>query len=175
MKPCIETSLKETAPMIIWTNALGKAPIIAIAQQFGYNLTGEYLWAKRTDQLKENSTKNEVLLRVYETALILQKNSIQNNHNQLLKSNEKSIQWSVISGYHEENENKHEHPCHKPFIALEPLIRQWSQPNDLILDPFCGSGGILLAALKIGDRKIKGIEKLDYWVQKANQAIDETK
>ena len=34
--------------IIIWTNTLGKQPIVAVCKELGYNLCGEYLWAKRT-------------------------------------------------------------------------------------------------------------------------------
>ena len=34
--------------IIIWTNTLGKQPIVAVCRELGYHLCGEYLWAKRT-------------------------------------------------------------------------------------------------------------------------------
>jgi DNA modification methylase len=37
------------------------------------------------------------------------------------------------------------HPCEKPIILLERLIEMTSEPNDLILDPFAGSGSLGLA------------------------------
>ena len=36
------------ADIIIWTNTLGKQPIVAVCKELGYNFCGEYLWAKRT-------------------------------------------------------------------------------------------------------------------------------
>lgn len=38
------------------------------------------------------------------------------------------------------------HPTQKPVEALAPLVRAFSQPGDLVLDPFCGSGSTLVAA-----------------------------
>ncbi len=38
------------------------------------------------------------------------------------------------------------HPTQKPLCVLTPLIQSFSRPGDLVLDPFCGSGSILLAA-----------------------------
>jgi site-specific DNA-methyltransferase (adenine-specific) len=49
------------------------------------------------------------------------------------------------------------HPTQKPVTALKPLIETFTQKNELILDPFCGSGSTLLAA-KILDRRYLGIE-----------------
>jgi DNA modification methylase len=49
------------------------------------------------------------------------------------------------------------HPTQKPIVALKPLIEAFTQKQDLVLDPFCGSGSTLLAA-KILNRHYLGIE-----------------
>jgi DNA modification methylase len=49
------------------------------------------------------------------------------------------------------------HPTQKPLCILTPLIRRFSHPGDLVLDPFCGSGSTLLAA-KLQGRRFLGIE-----------------
>ena len=49
------------------------------------------------------------------------------------------------------------HPTQKPLGILTPLIRSFSQPHDVVLDPFCGSGSTLLAA-KLAGRRFLGIE-----------------
>jgi DNA modification methylase len=49
------------------------------------------------------------------------------------------------------------HPTQKPVTALKPLIEALTQPEDVVLDPFCGSGSTLLAA-KILNRRYLGIE-----------------
>ncbi|MBS1801240.1 MAG: DNA methylase [Acidobacteria bacterium] len=49
------------------------------------------------------------------------------------------------------------HPTQKPVTALKPLIEAFTQKQDLVLDPFCGSGSTLLAA-KILNRRYLGIE-----------------
>lgn len=38
------------------------------------------------------------------------------------------------------------HPTQKPVTALKPLIEALTQPEDIVLDPFCGSGSTLIAA-----------------------------
>lgn len=52
--------------------------------------------------------------------------------------------------------NRH-HPTQKPLRPLESLIKAFSKPGDLVLDPFCGSGSSLVAA-KRGGRDFLGIE-----------------
>ena len=49
------------------------------------------------------------------------------------------------------------HPCAKPLLAWRWLLEKVSEPNDLILDPFMGSGTTLRAAKDLGRRAI-GIE-----------------
>jgi DNA modification methylase len=49
------------------------------------------------------------------------------------------------------------HPTQKPLCVLTPLIQSFSRPGEVVLDPFCGSGSILLAA-KLHGRRFIGIE-----------------
>jgi site-specific DNA-methyltransferase (adenine-specific) len=49
------------------------------------------------------------------------------------------------------------HPCQMPEALLERVIRSTSNPGDLVLDPFAGSGTTLVAAKRLG-RKYLGIE-----------------
>lgn len=52
--------------------------------------------------------------------------------------------------------NKH-HPTQKSVKVLRPLIEAFTQPDDLVLDPFAGSGSTCVAAQRAGRRAI-GIE-----------------
>jgi DNA modification methylase len=49
------------------------------------------------------------------------------------------------------------HPTQKPLCILTPLVRSFSRPDDVVLDPFCGSGSTLLAA-KLERRNFIGME-----------------
>ena len=49
------------------------------------------------------------------------------------------------------------HPTEKPLSALTPLIRAFSRESDVVLDPLCGSGSALVAALGLR-RNYIGIE-----------------
>jgi site-specific DNA-methyltransferase (adenine-specific) len=49
------------------------------------------------------------------------------------------------------------HPTQKPVTALIPLLRSFTLPGDLVLDPFAGSGSTCAAAILTG-RKFIGIE-----------------
>lgn len=46
------------------------------------------------------------------------------------------------------------HPTQKPVMAMLPLILSFSQINDIVLDPFAGSGTTAVAAVTLGRRYI---------------------
>ncbi len=46
--------------------------------------------------------------------------------------------------------NMHTYWSKKPHDAIREYIKHYTQPGDLVLDPFCGSGGTALAALMEG-------------------------
>jgi DNA modification methylase len=131
--------------LIIWTNFLGKEPIRSVALGLGYLECGEFVWAKRSSPREGN----EQLLRVYETALVFQKEPAPP-----LQPGDPPRVFCVDAGYDDDGEARTwgNHPNHKPFSVLDPLVRQWSRPGQLILDPFAGSGSIPAAALRLQRR-----------------------
>ena len=62
------------------------------------------------------------------------------------------------------------HPCEKPIDLISELILASSNPNDLILDPFAGSGSTLVAAKQLGRRYI-GIEIEPKYVAICNERL----
>ena len=59
------------------------------------------------------------------------------------------LDWSYTGNSH--------HPTEKPLSVLKPLIRSFSKPSAIVLDPFCGLGSTLLAAQN-NNRAFVGIE-----------------
>lgn len=49
------------------------------------------------------------------------------------------------------------HPCPKPLSLMRELIEQFTDPDDVVLDPFCGSGSTGVACVQLGRRFI-GVE-----------------
>jgi site-specific DNA-methyltransferase (adenine-specific) len=50
-----------------------------------------------------------------------------------------------------------DHPCQMPEAVLERIVRVSSDPGDLVLDPFAGSGTTLAVAKRLG-RRYLGVE-----------------
>jgi site-specific DNA-methyltransferase (adenine-specific) len=187
------------APMVVWTNQLGKQPILATAADLGWSrLEGEFTWAKRTTPRAVN--QSEQLLRVYETALVLTRprprpvpagmtiGIADGGREDCSAEDERSpLPWAVVTDYHDnapvqaprprdplpslttQAQAPHTHPHHKPFLALEPLLRAWVPRGGVVLDPFAGSGAIPAAAARLG-RHAAGIELRGEWLAGANRA-----
>jgi DNA modification methylase len=62
------------------------------------------------------------------------------------------------------------HPTEKAVSVLQPLIRSFSLPGDLVLDPFSGSGSTLVAAALSG-RNSMGIELETKYVELARRRL----
>ncbi len=158
--------LKPGAPLVLWTNFLGKEPILEVARANGYrHLAGEFTWAKRTTP----AVGNEQLLRVYEVALVLTARPTPS-----LPASAMPTVWAVVSGYDDEGEANRwgAHPHHKPFGVLEPLIRTYLPPGGLLLEPFAGSGSIPAAAIRLG-RRVACLEKVSEWAALTSRRIAE--
>ena len=56
------------------------------------------------------------------------------------------------------------HPSQKPELMMERIILSSSNENDIILEPFAGSGPVCVAAKKT-NRKYIGIEKDKKWCE----------
>ena len=151
--------------LVVWTNFLGKEPIRAVARGLGYLEAGEFVWAKKAAQREGN----EQILRVYETALVFRKQALEP-----LRPGDPPRTWCVAAGYDDDGQAGRwgNHPNHKPFAVLEPLLRQWSAPGDLVLDPFAGSGSIPAAALRL-QRRAACSEIAPDWAERVRRRLAE--
>lgn len=64
-----------------------------------------------------------------------------------------------------------EHPCQLPIHLLERIILMGTEENDIILDPFIGTGTTALAAKRLG-RNFIGFEKDEKYCEIANKKIN---
>lgn len=73
-----------------------------------------------------------------------------------------SLQW----GGEARNGEPHLHPTQKPVALMRWLLRQFTQPGDLILDPYMGSGPVAKACAE-EERRYLGIEIRQEYVEAA--------
>lgn len=72
------------------------------------------------------------------------------------------------------NAEERQHPTQKPMWLMEALVKDFTDPGDLILDPFAGSGSTLVAAIRNGRRAI-GFEKDEKYHAIATKRLGYTK
>lgn len=65
------------------------------------------------------------------------------------------ILWSGFTA--KEKDQPRQHPTQKPLALMKAIVQKSTCPDDIILDPFAGSGTTLVAAKQLG-RKYIGIE-----------------
>jgi len=89
---------------------------------------------------------------------------------------------NILSNYQQEPDNIFKiqaqkkdsglHPTQKPLALMELLIELTTSKDQVVLDPFCGSGTTLVAAMKLG-RKYIGIEKESIYYNAAKERLEQ--
>lgn len=64
------------------------------------------------------------------------------------------------------------HPCQYPIELIERCVLALTNENDWVLDPYCGVGSALIAAL-IHNRKAAGVDKEQEYIAIAKQRIED--
>jgi len=79
--------------------------------------------------------------------------------------------YTVIQqGFIKQSREKRCHPTQKPLLLIEKIIKDYSGKNNIVLDPFLGSGTTAVAAEKLNRRWI-GIEINSEYCEIAKQRI----
>ncbi|KJD44001.1 MULTISPECIES: DNA-methyltransferase [Paenibacillus] len=71
--------------------------------------------------------------------------------------------WIIPNVKHNHPE-KTNHECQFPLDLIRPIIKALSHPNNLVLDPFMGSGTVAVAATQL-NRKYIGFELLESYIK----------
>jgi DNA modification methylase len=75
------------------------------------------------------------------------------------------LHWSQMTGVYDDRVILADgHQYRKPLSLIERLVRIYTNPGDLVLDPFCGEGTILRACQNLGRNAI-GIDVDPNWVE----------
>lgn len=112
--------------------------------------------------VKNNATPNKYYMQQMEFILMLRKGGAKNINNMGTKN---ALHFNNIIG-------TKVHPTEKPVDMLEVLVGNSSKENDIVLDPFMGSGTTGLACKKL-NRNFIGIELDKEYFGIAEQRINE--
>jgi DNA modification methylase len=166
---------------------LGRKPYIPLhafiaeqAIELGFLMRGEIIWNKAASASASTawgswkSASNPILRDVHEYILVFCKQSFKRpnpakrlstiTRDEFLEYN-KSV-WDISA----ESARKVGHPAPFPAELARRLIQLYTFENEIVLDPFMGSGQTAIAAVKSG-RHYVGYEVEEKYVALANQRI----
>lgn len=140
--PRIFNLLKDGGHAYIFTNALNLKEMLDVSTSVGFKMHNLLVWEKN------NCTPSQFYMKNCEYILFLRKGRAKWINN---IGNSKTVhQFNNIIG------NK-VHPCEKPVDLLKFYIENSTATEDLVLDPFMGSGSTGVACLNT-NRNFIGIE-----------------
>ena len=145
--------------LCIWNDFRRISDIQIVCDKYGFELADMLTWAKTNAPL----TFPIGLIKSCEYCLIFYKKSKDKNYQKYLsKSLLRNYLLKPITPTRERIEGGY-HPTVKSRAVLYPLIEKYSREGDIVLDPFSGSGSIIVSAIEL-NRKSIGIEKeKDYY------------
>lgn len=126
--------LKERSHCYIFTNVLNLAEMLSEAQKAGFKLHNLLVWEKN------NCTPSQYYMKNCEYVLFLRKGKAKWIND--IGGSKTAHQFDNIIG------NK-THPCEKPVNLLKFYIANSSNENDVVFDPFVGTGSTIVAAKEL--------------------------
>ncbi len=190
----LENSFKETYRVLVNGGRacinvanLGRKPYIPLSDyisqimlEIGFNMRGEIIWNKSASASPSTawgswqSAANPILRDVHEYILVFSKGDYKrekgNKENTISK--EQFMEWTKsIWTMNAESARRIGHPAPFPEELPNRLIQLYSFTNDVILDPFMGSGTTAISALK-ANRNYVGYENNKEYVGLANRRIE---
>ena len=166
---------------------LGRRPYIPLngliareLTEMGFRMRGEIIWDKggsastSTAWGSWQSATNPILRDTHEYVLVFSKGSFKRGKvdgRESTISKEEFLEFTKsVWGLLSESAKKVGHPAPFPVELPYRLIQLYTFSNEIVLDPFMGSGQTALAALKAG-RHFVGYEVNDEYVQLARDRI----
>ena len=160
------------------------AMVIEIMLDLGFLMRGEIIWDKSTSAGGScawgswMSASNPVLRDYHEYILVFSKESYSKNKAQDKRDTierDEFIQWTKsIWTFPAVNAKKIGHPAPFPIELPHRLINLYSYENDIVLDPFCGSGTTCIAAIQ-NNRNYIGYDINEKYIELAEKRINNHK
>jgi len=163
------------------------ADICVLCRRLGFDNLNPIIWHKISNAVFEANTSSKFLGKPYEPNAIV-KNDIefilmQRKPGGYRQPTEEQRRLSMIpkDAFNEwfrqiwtlTGASTREHPAPFPLELATRLVRMFSFHGDTVLDPFCGSGSTMLAAMK-SERNSLGVEiDPDYCRMAARRILDE--
>lgn len=168
---------------------LGRKPYIPLSDyiskmmiDIGFNMRGEIIWNKAASASPSTawgswlSASNPVLRDIHEYILIFSKGDYSRAGSKNKKENsiskENFMDWTKsVWTMNAESAKKIGHPAPFPVELPHRLIELYSFKEDIVLDPFMGSGTTAIAAIK-DERHYVGYDISQEYIDLANRRIE---
>lgn len=160
--------LKNRGTLIIFMAVIKVADVIKMAEEAGFYYKTTGVWHK-TNPMPRNMKIQFV--NSTECWIYFVNNGTSGTFHNHDKVCHDFIESSVCP-LSEKKEGKH--PTQKPLSIMRYLIETLTNPNDVVLDPFMGSGSTCVAAKQTG-RRFLGIELNEEYYNIAKARIEKTK
>ncbi|MFI4910639.1 MAG: DNA-methyltransferase [Sedimentisphaeraceae bacterium JB056] len=147
---------------IIWHYTFGQQT----KAKFARSHTHIFYFTKDTD----NFTFNDNAVRVPSDRQLIYNDKRANNAGKL--PDDTWNEFSRVCGTFKEREGWH--PCQMPEVLLARIIASSSNPGDIVVDPFMGSGTTAATALKLG-RKYFGTDISENYVENIGKRLEKIK
>lgn len=143
--------LKKNGSLLIFMSFMKVETLIKIAQSNGFYYKTTGVWHKKNPMPRNMNLHFVNSTEAWVYFINRGKTGIFNNEGKVLHDH---IETSVIRG----GEKRHgKHPTQKPLPLMEHFVKVLANENDVILDPFMGSGSTGVAAVQ-NNRHFLGIE-----------------
>ena len=160
------------------------AMVIEIMLDLGFLMRGEIIWDKSASAGGScawgswMSASNPVLRDYHEYILVFSKESYSKDKMQTKKdtiAKEDFIEWTrSVWTFPAVNAKRIGHPAPFPIELPHRLINLYSYENDIVLDPFCGSGTTCIAAAQ-NNRYYIGYDISEEYIDLAKKRISNQK
>jgi site-specific DNA-methyltransferase (adenine-specific) len=165
---------------------LGRKPYIPLSDHvskmmidIGFNMRGEIIWNKGSSASPSTawgswqSAANPILRDIHEYILVFSKGSYSRERGDKINSitKEQFMEWTFsVWNMKAVSARSIGHPAPFPEELPYRLIQMYSFKDDIILDPFMGSGQTAIAALK-SERKYVGYDISKEYIELAEKRI----
>ncbi|MEA1936915.1 MAG: site-specific DNA-methyltransferase, partial [Patescibacteria group bacterium] len=156
--------------------------IIKIMSELGFLMRGEIIWDKGSSAGGScawgswKSASNPVLRDSHEYILIFSKDDYQRKKHPSKKNTISRDEFLELTKsiwkFNTESARKVKHPAPFPAELPRRLIQLYTYEDEIILDPFIGSGSTAIAAIN-SNRRFVGYDNSQEYVDIANKRISE--
>lgn len=149
--PAYEKILDKNGSFIVFCSYRNISSIIEIMEKNNLVVKDIIIW-KKTNPMPRNINRRYVQDSEFAIWAVKKNSKWIFNKNKNMPYMRSTFETSIVSG-----KERTKHPTQKSLLLMKELIKIHTNPDDLILDPFMGSGTTGIASIEM-DRRFIGIE-----------------